>query len=227
MQPNAWVLDIETKPMIAYVWDRKDVQIALNQIKEDWSVLAWSAKKLDDPPSKTVYYDLRHAKDLTDDRSILRPLWKLLDETDILITQNGAHFDARKLNARFIELKMGKPSNYEHWDTYLCARRVAAFTSNKLEYLTEKLNTKYKKQSHSEFPGQSLWTECLKGNIKAWNAMKKYNIYDVLSTEEAFHNLYEWAPKAFPRLNANKCVSCGKMKKIKIKCNDCGTWGDK
>ena len=34
-----------------------------------------------------------------------------------------------------------------------------------------------------------LWTECLKGNKKAWVAMREYNIFDVLATEELYKKL--------------------------------------
>ena len=219
---ETWVLDIETKPMIAYVWGRKDINIALNQLKEEWSVLAWSAKRLGAPVKDIIYYDLRHKKDYTDDKSILKPIWNILDKADIIITHSGKSFDSKKLNARFILHGMSKPSEYKHFDTWLLSSRAAAFTSTKLEYLSEKINTVYKKSSHAKFPGQSLWTECLKGNIEAWDAMKRYNIRDTLSTEELALKLKEWAPKAFPDWNMPKCGTCNKPKIVKVKCRECG-----
>lgn len=227
VKQEVWSLDIETKPYLAYVWDRRDVNIALNQLKEDQSILAWSAKKLYAPAKDLIYYDLRNAKDYSDDRSILKPLWNILDKADILITQNGKSFDSKKINARLIQQGFKKPSDYRHFDTWLLASRVASFTSTKLEYLTDKLNLVYKKQDHSEFPGMSLWTECLKGNKKAWDAMKHYNIHDTLSTEELALQLKEWSPPAFPDWNDEKCSSCQKVKKIKVKCQECGSWGQK
>jgi uncharacterized protein YprB with RNaseH-like and TPR domain len=128
-------------------------------------------------------------------RKILRDLWKLLDEADIVITQNGKNFDTPKLNARFIEHGMKPPSPYKHLDTYQIARSAAKFTSNKLEYLTEKLCTKYKKLKHEKFPGFALWAECLKGNVAAWNEMRRYNKHDVLATEELYMKIRAWAPQ--------------------------------
>lgn len=136
--------------------------------------------------------DQRSAKDLTDDRKILQGLWKLLNEADVVIGQNSKAFDAKKVNARFIMAGMGPPSPYKHIDTKQLAKKHFAFTSNKLEYMSEKINKKYKKSSHKKFSGFELWTECLKGNIKAWKEMEKYNKLDVLATEELYHKLSKW-----------------------------------
>jgi DNA polymerase elongation subunit (family B) len=237
------VLDIETAPIVAFVWDLKDQNIGLSQIHEDWSVLAWAAKWEAEAPSKMIYMDNRDAKNVRDDRELLKPLWKLLDEADIVITQNGKAFDGPKLNARFILHGMKPPSPYKHLDTYLIVKSVAKFTSNKLEYLTDKLCTKYKKLTHGKFPGMSLWKECLKGNTDAWDEMKKYNIHDVLSTEELYNIVKAWAPKNTPKpynptqavLQCRTCGVTGKLQKRgvmwksktqvqRLQCTACGAW---
>ncbi len=231
MNLKTLVLDIETWPIIAAVWGLKDQNIGLNQIRHDSSIMAWGAKWLGKPASEVIYQDVRHQRVLREDRALLSPLWKLLDEADIAITQNGQSFDGPRLNARFMVHKMSAPSPYKHLDTYRIAKRVASFTSNKLEYLTNKLNTKYKKLDHGAFPGMALWNECEKGNPKAWNEMKKYNIHDVLSTEELYTNLNAWAPPSMP----NPEHECPRRYAVKwdkrtnldgvyqiYKCNKCG-----
>lgn len=190
--PKVLIFDIETSPIEAYVWGLFDNNVALNQIKSDWYVLSWSAKWLGDPPSKVMYMDNRNNKDLTDDKKVLEGIHKLLDEADIAISQNGVSFDTKKLNARFAINKMPPPSPYRQIDTLKIARKYFKFTSNKLEYLTDKLCTKYKKLKHAKYSGFSLWSECLKGNLKAWKEMEKYNKYDVLSLEELYTKLMSW-----------------------------------
>lgn len=243
MNPKVLIFDIETFPMEVRVWQLGEQRVTLNQIVKDWSVAAWAAKWLGDPASKVIYRDTRCNKDVRYDKNILDALWKLLDEADIVITQNGKNFDSRKLNARFIEYGMKPPSPYEHLDTYKIADRVAEFTSHKLEYLTEKLNVKYKKLMHKAFPGQSLWDECLAGNTKAWAEMKRYNIHDVLSTEELYLNLRAWAPETAPKpysisaINRD-CGVCGAKGSVygngtrqirtkryqRLTCNKCGSY---
>lgn len=232
MNPKVLTFDIETSPILAYVWGLRDQNISLNQIKTDWQVLAFAAKWLGE--KKVVYADTRQMTEHT----VLLKIWSLLDKADIVITQNGKNFDSPKLNARFIEHGMPPPSPYKHLDTYKIAKGVAEFTSHKLEYLTEKLCTKYKKLSHKKFPGMALWTECLKGNTAAWNEMKIYNIHDVLSTEELYMKLRAWTPNAMPSVyNNGACTVCGEFKLQKrgyerkkmliyqrLHCQSCGKW---
>lgn len=227
------ILDIETSPMTAFVWELKDQNISTGQIIDDWNILAWSAKWLGDPPSKIMYMDQRNSKDIKNDKSLVAAVWTLLDQADIVITQNGKNFDGPKLNARFIAHGLVPPSPYRHLDTYQIVRNAAKFTSNKLEYLTDKLCVKYKKLTHKKFPGLSLWIECLKNNIKAWEEMKKYNIHDVLSTEELYQKIKAWAPANAPKPFETGCKICGKNALVKygirlgyqrFNCNECGAW---
>jgi uncharacterized protein YprB with RNaseH-like and TPR domain len=192
-QSRCLVLDVETSAMEALVFERHDVNIGLDNIIKDWQIIAWSAKWLNE--KKIYYYDTR----IVSERNILLLLWNLLDAADIVITQNGQKFDSRRINARFIHYGMKPPSPYRHLDTYRIAKKVGDFTSNSLEYLADKLCTKYKKLKHGKFPGIKLWDECRKGNIDAWEEMKKYNIRDTLVTEELYTKLRAWAPESMPK----------------------------
>lgn len=190
--PKILLFDIETAPILGYVWGLWENNVGLNQIKSDWHLLSWSAKWLGDKPNKIMYMDQRNAKNISDDKKILKGIWNLLNEADVVITQNGKAFDQKKLNARFILNGFKPPSSFQHVDTRQIAKRRFAFTSNKLEYMTDKLCTKYKKIKHTKFSGFELWSECLAGNLKAWKEMEKYNKYDVLSLEELYTKLQPW-----------------------------------
>lgn len=207
------ILDIETLPLEAFVWGIFDQNIALNQIKQDWSVLSWAAKWLGDSPKKVMYMDVRGQKDIRDDKKILAGMWKLLDEADCVITQNGIKFDAKKLNARFIQQGFSAPSSYKHIDVLRVTKKHFGFTSHKLEHMTDILCTKYKKLKHNEFSGFSLWSECMKGNLKAFKSMEKYNKYDVLSLEELYLKVAPWGVGAVNLSVINgtpdACNACG------------------
>ncbi|MEM4726497.1 MAG: ribonuclease H-like domain-containing protein, partial [Nitrososphaerales archaeon] len=182
--PKVLLFDIETAPMLGYIWSLWDNDIALNQLYSDWHILSWSAKWLNAPEDQVMYMDQRYAKKIEDDSEILKYIWQLLDKADIVITQNGKSFDQKKLNARFIMNKFQPPSTYKHIDTKMLAQKYFGFTSTKLEYMTNKLCTKYKKLKPKKFSGFEMWRECLAGNMEAWKEMELYNKHDVLSLEE-------------------------------------------
>lgn len=187
--PKVLILDIETKPLEAYVWGLWNNNVPLNMVKSDWCVLSWAAKWLG---SDEVYYlDQRDAEDIEDDREILEVIWELLDEADIVLHQNGKSFDIPKLNARFITHGIQPPSSFRHIDTKLLAKKHFKFTSNKLEYMTNLLTEK-KKLKHAKFPGFMLWKECMKGNPDAWDELQAYNEMDIISLEELYFKLAPW-----------------------------------
>ena len=197
--PRILVFDIETAPCLSYHWGLWQQNIGLNMMVRDWAVISWSAKWVNQ--DRVMYEDCRGHFDKSaasihaeiDDKSILEGVWKLLDEADIVVTQNGKKFDVKKLNARFLHHGMKPPSSYKHIDTLQIAKRHFAFTSNKLEYMTDKFCTKYKKLTHGKFPGFALWKECQLGNTEAWDEMEEYNQYDVLSLEELVFKLAPWS----------------------------------
>lgn len=231
------VLDIETAPLLAYVWGLWENNVALNQIHSDWYVLSWCAKWFDS--DEILYMDQRNAPDIENDRETLNGIWNLLNEADVIITQNGKKFDAKKLNARFVIQGFQPPSSYKHVDTLQIAKKHFAFTSNKLEYMAEKLNVKFKKLQHENFPGFELWSECIKGNRAAWDEMEKYNKHDVLALEELFKKLIPWDNSYNPNLyhdETHTVCTCGSTmfnkwgfrysptgKFQRYKCRNCGS----
>lgn len=191
--PRVLIYDIETAPLLGYCWSLWDNNIGLNQIHSDWHVLSWAAKFLGE--DDIYYQDQRDAKNVEDDKEILQGIWKLLDECDFVITQNGKKFDQKKLNARFVIHGMKPPSAYRHIDVLQIAKSQFGFTSNKLQYMTDTLCTKYKKSGHAKFSGFELWSECLKGNLEAFCEMEDYNILDILSLEELYLIISPWDAK--------------------------------
>jgi len=214
--------------------------IGLNQVAADWYILSFTAKWLGDSDDKFIYMDNQFYDNKEDDTPMLRVLWDLLDEADIVLTQNGKKFDIPKIKARLI-LQGFKPfSPIKHIDTCLIAQKTFGFTSNKLEYMTDKLCTKHKKLKHKKFSGFELWSECIKGNPEAYEEMREYNIEDVLSLEELYYILAPWSdrlpnPNLYTDSLEVSCPVCGSHNMIpygfaytdvskfqQYKCGDCG-----
>ena len=193
--PKVLILDIENSPTLGYVWGLWKQNVGLNQIKEEWHLLSFAAKWLGDSEDKVIYMDQRNEPNIEDDSAMLQKLWDLLEEADWLITQNGRQFDIKKIRARMIMQGFKPFSPVRHIDTLEIAKRVFGFTSNKLEWMTDKLCTKYKKSKHQKFTGFELWAECLKGNIEAFQEMEDYNKLDILSLEELYYKVSPWYDK--------------------------------
>jgi predicted RNA-binding Zn-ribbon protein involved in translation (DUF1610 family) len=239
--PRIVTLDIETAPIESFHWGLWDQNIALNQIKVEWTILSFSAKWLGD--KKVIYRDTggRGVGKVRDDKALLLELWGILDEADIVVAQNGQQFDVKKINSRMLMSSMGPYSPIKIVDTMLVAKRHFAFTSNKLAWMSKHL-TKAKKSEHKKFPGFELWTECLKDNKKAWAEMKAYNQIDVLATEELYLKMLPWI-QGHPNVGAYSsneeivCPKCGSKDVqsrglartqagvyARFQCKTCGGW---
>lgn len=237
--PKILVLDVETAPVLAYVWRTFKENVSWDQISTDWYILSFAAKWLGDP--RVIYHDQSRKRNIEDDRDLMKKLHKLLNAADIVIAHNGKKFDVRKIKARFILNGFAPPSPFRIIDTMLEARREFAFTSNRLIALTEMLCTE-KKLTHAKFPGFELWAQCLKGNAAAWKEMREYNIQDVISLEELYLKLRPWMEGhpnvgAFVDPDETTCPKCGSTnlrragfrytqtgKYTRYQCNDCGGW---
>ena len=238
-QAKIGLIDIETAPLRANVWGLFDQNVSINQIDTEWCILSYCVKPLGGKKGSIVYNDNRgHPRD---DTQLVTELHGILHEYDFLIAHNGKRFDMRKIRARMILHDMPPPAPCQIIDTMLMARQVAAFTSNKLEWLSTYLSTA-QKSKHKEFPGFELWTECLADNPKAWDAMKKYNIADVPSMEQVYLKLRPWVSghpnvAAFTDSEVIACPKCGSPEVVKdgvhhtnvseynrYRCLSCGGW---
>lgn len=188
--PRVLCLDIETFPIIAYVWSLFKQNVGLNQIKEDWKMMSFSVEWLH--CEGNYYADNRHAENPRDDLLTLTKLYRILKHADFIVAQNGKKFDMRKIKARFA-LEGYRPfAMPQIIDTLLLNKDEFAFTSLKQEFVTHALNPDNAKDSHKDFPGFELWVECMSHNPLAWAGCEKYNRQDVASMKEMYLRLRGW-----------------------------------
>lgn len=232
------LLDIETAPNIAYVWGAWKQNIGTNQWKERGHLMSFAAKWLNQP--EIIYEESRKASD----KKIVKSLFKLLDEADIVVAHNGDRFDLPTILGRGLVAGFTPPSPYHTIDTCRIARRRFRFNTNSLANLAEELNLASKKSSHAKFPGFELWLECLRNNDEAWEEMKKYNIEDVIVLEELYLQFLPYIdnhPNVVQHVHDDEihCPKCGSTN-IQFRgyyytkmglcyrrfvCKDCGGWG--
>lgn len=236
--PKILTIDVETAPLKVNVWSMWQQGVSLNQIDNDWFILSFAAKWLNESNDNIIYDDLRGIVHKEDDTKLLETMWLLLDEADVVLTQNGKKFDIKKINARFVMNGFQPPSSYKHIDTLEIAKRSFGFTSNKLEYMTDKLCVN-KKLKHQKYPGFELWRGMLNDELEAWDECESYNKMDIISLEELYFVIAPWDTKHVNfnlySNNLETICRCGSTNIIKYgfaytsvskfqryKCNDCG-----
>lgn len=153
------------------------------------------------------YHGFRRFTD-KDDKPLLKDLWKLLNEADIVIAHNGDRFDLKKITARFMVQGFDPPSPIQSFDTLKEVKKVAAFDSHRLDNLGQETGIG-RKLAHT---GGKLWRACGEGDEKSWGKMARYNAQDVDLLARWYEILKPWA-KSHPNvaLYSGKfgCPTCG------------------
>lgn len=216
----------------AYVWGKYE-QDVIAYIDEGY-LLSWSAKWLDGKQITKGLCDYpKYKSGSPDDELLVKELYSLINEADIVIAHNGDRFDIKKMNTRFIFHGLTPPDPYKTIDTLKIARNNFAFNSNKLDDLGNFLKIG-RKVKH---PGFDLWLGCERGDQGSWDLMKKYNKQDVLLLEQVYLKLLPWIKNhPTPKDGKRDCPNCNSSKnhgkgedifrgtKVhRYKCLDCGT----
>jgi len=235
--PKAKILlfDLETSPITAYVWKTIKEFIQPEQIIRDWTILTYSAKWLNE--DKIFSGTAKNEKDFND-YNLVKEMWYLLDEADIIIAHNCNRFDRKRINARFLFHGLTPPSPYKVIDTLEIAKHNIGTTYGKLDFLAKYIGNEGK----MEHEGFLLWRKCMEGDLVAWDTMSEYNKKDVIELEKLYLTLRPWDSR-HPNLGVFKedpnmcCTKCGSknleyMKDVYTntrvyklyKCNDCHGW---
>lgn len=207
--PRILLFDLETAPLKAFVFNLWKQNISWDHTLSQWYILAWSAKWLYSDETYCAHLTSEEAKN-EDDSRILRALWDLIDEADIVVTHNGNRADIPWMNTRFILNGMKPPTPYFSVDTCEIARKQFAFSSNKLDALAEYFGIPHKLDTDFD-----LWRRCTEGDEEALEYMSEYNVKDTQILEEVYLRLRPWI-KGHP--------NCGNFIDSEIPvCSTCGS----
>jgi len=208
--PKVLIFDIETSPLQAFIFQKNvwKANVGSDQVISEWFMLCWSAKWLFDDQIITDTLTGKEAKN-EDDSRIVKSLWKLLDEAEIVIAHNGDSFDVPNMNTRFIVHGLPPTSPYQTIDTKLVAKKQFGFTHNSLNGLAKIFGFPEKLETTFE-----LWKRCVAGEDEALKYMQEYNVGDVETLEEVYLKLRPWI-KSHPNLglyvesDGPVCPNCG------------------
>ncbi len=236
-EPKILFFDIETFANQAFVWGKYEQNVIAYE--KEWFMMCYAYKWLGEKKTHIVSLPQfkSYKKNKEDDKELVKSLWTLFDQADIVIAHNGNSFDIKKTNARFIFHKLPPPSPYQKIDTKLVAKRYFNFNSNKLDDLGNYFGLGRKLDTG----GWELWYDCWKGDMKAWAKMEKYNKQDVDLLELVYLEMLPYMTNhpnvALMEGNRCACPNCGSdnvekrgfsetrvTRYQKWSCNDCRSW---
>lgn len=238
-QAKILVLDIETAPLRAYTWGVWNQNIDHKQVISDFFILCWSAKWLfDDKVTSGVLTKAELTEE--NDKRIMKQMWRLLEQADIVITHNGDRFDLPKLNTRFLIHGIKQPMPYQSIDTLKVAKKRFAFTNNRLDNICRQLGLDRK----TDTGGWELWQKCSEHHHPSLKKMAAYCDNDVKILEEVYLAIRGWIT-SHPNMgmyiedNLSCCPNCSSIDIVDtsgayrtqvgefsaFRCNDCGAIG--
>lgn len=186
----------------------------------------------------SIHFYKRYKKNPYCDKKITKSVFKLLDEADIVVAQNGKKFDMKWLNKAFLKHIGHPPSPFKVIDTY--EQSKANFYEN--THNLNDLSIRYGLGKKIDTGGIELWRRCYNGDLKAGNLMVKYCKEDTRLLEKRyFHikpfiknhpnlSIYEESPVfACPSCNSKKYKRSGYSytntgKRQRYQCRDCNKW---
>lgn len=252
INPKILFLDIETLPMEVYAWDlwnpnsvegiKQRATILSIQYKWEHESKAHAFSVLNtlmefDPStlrSKKLGKTISHVRE---DRYVLWEFRKLLEEADMVVTQNGKKFDIKWIQGVNRIHGFDPLPEPVHFDTLLKCKSKYKLASYKLDYLAKVFNLPKKKTKTS----YGWWINAAAGDVDSINKIVKYGIQDVYVLEA----LYNKIVRDFPALikidhgikEVTKCEHCGskklrsngfrftaQRKYQRLQCDNCGVW---
>lgn len=238
--PKIILYDLETLPMVTATFSLYPDSINHDNIISDWSIISVCWKELGKPTiySSSILDDKQAFKeDVNNDLVVVARLRTIFQDADIIIGHNSKKFDTKKLNARLIYHGLDPlPSGLQQIDTLTEVRKIAAFSSNRLDYLGKHLLGEGKSET-----SKGLWLRVLKGDKAAVKEMIIYNKRDVQLLEDLYLKLRPYM-KNPPHLGVlygedkqYSCPKCGSndltdhklrysaagVKKLQKQCNNC------
>lgn len=199
--------DIETAPMLAYIWQARADWVGHNQITHETFLLSWAAKWADDDH---IFGDVLTADEARaqEDIRIVQSLAEMIRQADIVVAHNGDRFDIPMLNNRLLlwgDIPLGSVKTI---DTCTLARRSFRLSHNKLDHLAQELG--FGTKISTDF---SLWQGCYHGDEDALAQMYEYNRHDVVLLQQVYEAMAPYV-KGLPRLvdgadGEDACPFCG------------------
>lgn len=242
-KPNIIVWDLETLPNLPEVmkvlprlsdFPGRTLKSNIN------SIICFGYKTLGEKKAHCISawdFPKRWKKDINDDYDVVKAAWGILHKADAIITHNGARFDYKVINSRFLYHGFSPLPKILHIDTCRIAKSRLFLVSNSLNNVADFLGCGQKLANG----GWDLWVKVSNRDKASMKLMVKYCKQDVNLTEEVFEQLKPLATNIpnyslFSDSGEIQCPSCGsedyfsngtRVTKTKVqqrkRCKVCGT----
>lgn len=238
MKPNVLVFDIEISLALYKAYPQKKPQyLGSRQLIQDQFFIcaAWQwegAKKIN---SVSLLDDMpRFEKDYRDDYHVVKTLYDVISEADMIVGHNIQAFDWKKLLAKAMLYDLGAIPEKKYFDTLKMARK-AGFSYNDLGFLAKKFGFENKADHASD-----MWDRCLVGDPTAIREAVTYCKKDVPPAMSLYQRFRPYFPtqinhNLFRGDGVECCPVCGSTEFIQYghrytstgktktyKCSSCG-----
>lgn len=224
------MIDIETKPALAYTFGIRDQHISHKQLVpgQFGGVICvgvcWLGEK-----RVTVYSDWRDGH-----REMLEKVHALLSEADAVMGFNHVSFDLPRLQGEFLMAGMAPPPPPTNIDLYKTTRRMG-FISNKLDFVAPLLGIGGKVKHE----GLEMWIAVMNNDPKAQAKMARYCAQDVRLLGDLYAKVKPYIV-LHPHMARTKHDQCGACQSGRLQargfqrtkasiyqryqCQGCGAW---
>lgn len=229
MTSKLLLLDIETRPTLAYVWKAYDENIGYEQIVTPGGVICVGAKWFGEK-DMLFFSDWQHGHN-----DMLLNVYDLLCEAEAVVTFNGDRFDLPILQGEFALAGFDAHPPLTSIDVLKTVKKFR-FIMNRLAFVGPLLGAGQKVKNE----GFSLWTKVMDGDPQAEKNMERYCKQDVRVLERLYKIVRPFIVN-HPHLGTKKseCGACGSTSVQKrgfrrtkyfliqrLQCVKCGAWGE-
>ena len=232
MKPKILIYDIETSPMLAWIWRiGNKISVSHSQIEALGDIICICYKWVGGKETYALDWGAKQ-----DSTRMLKDFEKVIKDADVVIAHNGDRFDVKHINTQRLLKGLDPLAWPTSEDTLKMLRRHFTFPCFKLDFLSGLLTGSGKDKM--EFQD---WISIVRDkDEKALAKMIKYCKKDVRQLEQVFLSTKKYlTPIAHRGIiiqgDRDSCPSCGSLDRIKngskikrtgrhqtYQCKDCG-----
>lgn len=201
--------DLENMPNLVRTWRKWEQNVIWYERHSYLWSISWKFPGSDKVYHKNITDFPLYKKDKYSDEALVKFIWGLFNEADIIIAHNGNAFDIKMMTGKFAHYRLPPPAPYKKIDTKVLYKTYMNEDSNSLKDIAQKHNLPLK----LETGGHELWRGCENGDKKSIQTMKEYNNGDVITLEAAYKLVLPYITnhpnKALLEGKIHGCPNCG------------------